>query len=504
MKALIVTTCLLTGLCSPAGVATAHPQPTPKDQTQLPAGAVLRVGHGHGSQVAGLGLLDNGRTLLTSAKDDTLRLWDLASGKSTGRIVAPHSRPKSIAVRPDGKVLAVLAPDGKLQLLELPRGKLLKEWQAETVKNVGSVAFSPDGKWVVSNGMNTRLWDVATGKLLHHFKHPPEPMSTLVFSPDGKLLCMGSASGMIRLWDAHTGQELGQLAGHTRYIDQVAFSPDGKLLASVSHDDTARLWDLDTRKEIRSFQVNFGVALALSRDGRSLAAGGAEGIIRVWETASGQERAAFHSNSGCVMVLLFSPNGKTLISGHVQSTALCWDLTGRGPDQQRVNKALSAEELEKEWQHLGGEARRAFRAIWILAAAAEQAVAKARKELQPVKAVDDKVIARCITDLGSAKFAVREKAMAELKKAGDQAWPALRKVLAGTSLLETKMRARQLLDMQFNPPPDRLRLIRSLEVLEHIDNREARALLQALSNGAPRAWLTQEATRMLQRMKGND
>src|SRR5262245_1390645 len=132
----------------------------------LPTGALVRVGEGHVDQVAGLGLLDHGKTLLTSAKDDTLKLWNLQSGKSTGQIVAPHSRPKSIAVGPDGKLLAVLTPAGKLQILELPEGRLLKEWQAETVKNIGSVSFSPDGKWVASSGMNTRLWEIATGKPL--------------------------------------------------------------------------------------------------------------------------------------------------------------------------------------------------------------------------------------------------------------------------------------------------------------------------------------------------
>ncbi len=492
-------------LCSPARAVTPWPQPAPKDPPQLPIGAVVRVGQGHVGQLAALGLLDNGRTLVTSAKDDTLRLWDLASGKPLGQLVVPRSRPKSIAVRPDGKLLAVLAPSGKLQLLELPNGRKVKEWQAETVKNVGSIAFSPDGKWVVSSGLNTRLWDVATGKVVHHFKHPPEPMSTLVFSPDGKRLCMGSAKGTIRLWDARTGQELAQLAGHTKYIDQVAFSPDGKLLASVSHDGTVRLWDLDTRRQIRSWNVEFGVALALSRDGRSLAAGGGEGVIRVWETASGKERAAFPSNSRCVMALLFSPNGKMLISGHVESMALCWDLTGRGPQQQRGNKALSVEGLEKEWRHLGSDdARQAFRALWVLAEAAEQAVARAHKELHPTKAVDDKAIAQWILDLANDRFAVREKALAELKGAGEQAWPALRSALAKGPPLEAQARIRQLLDAQFNPDAGRLRLVRSLELLEHINNAQGRVLLQALSNGAPRAWLTQEAKRTLQRMKGNN
>jgi hypothetical protein len=401
-------------------------------------------------------------------------------------------------------MLTVLTPAGKLQLLELPGGKLVKEWQAETVKNVGSVAFSPDGKWVVSNGRNTTLWDVATGKLLRQFDHPPEPMGALAFSSDGKRLCAGSVEGTLRLWDAHNGQAQGQWAGHASYIDQVAFSPDGQLLASVSHDGTARVWDLDNHKEIRSLKVDYGVSLALSRDGRSLAAGGSNGVVGVWEVASGKERATFPSDSGCVMALLFAPDGKRLISGHVNSTALCWDLTGLGPAREG-NEALAADELEKEWQHLGrNDAGRAFLALWKLAAAAEQAVAKARKELQPAQAVDEKAIARWIVDLNSEEFEVRQTATAELQKLGDQAWPALRKVLADASPLETRERARRLLELQFNPDPGRLRLIRSLELLEHINNGEARALLQALSGGAPQAWLTQEANRILQRLKTND
>src|SRR5207244_5579471 len=116
--------------------------------------AVLRVGQGHVGQIAGLALLGNGKTLLTSGKDDTLRLWDLTSGKPTGRLVVPRSRPKSMAVSADGKLLAVLAPDGTLQVLELPHGMLRKEWRVEAVKNLARIAFSLGGPWVVANGFN--------------------------------------------------------------------------------------------------------------------------------------------------------------------------------------------------------------------------------------------------------------------------------------------------------------------------------------------------------------
>src|SRR5262245_56044489 len=97
----------------------------PAPKVGAPVEPFLRVGQGHVKQVAALGLLDGGRTLLTSAMDDTLRLWNLDSGKLTSEITAPHSRPKSVVVSPDGKSLALLTPDGKLQVLELPSGKVV-------------------------------------------------------------------------------------------------------------------------------------------------------------------------------------------------------------------------------------------------------------------------------------------------------------------------------------------------------------------------------------------
>src|SRR5438045_3855457 len=120
------------------GTSPAQPQPAPAAQQRLPKDALLRVGDGHVAQLAGLGLLHDGKTLLTAAKDDTLRLWDLTSGKLAGQFVAAHTRPKAVVVSPDGKTLALLTPAGKLQLRELPGGQVRREWQAETFKNVGT------------------------------------------------------------------------------------------------------------------------------------------------------------------------------------------------------------------------------------------------------------------------------------------------------------------------------------------------------------------------------
>src|SRR5262249_51319898 len=150
----------------------------------------------------------------------------------------------------------------------------------------------------------------------------------------------------------------------------------------------------------------------------------------------GKERCTFAGHRGGVVSLVFSADGRTLVSGGSDTTLLVWDLGGRAGGQ---GGALSPDELEGCWRGLlGADASSAHRAVRKLAAAPGSAVGLFRDRVKPVAPADAKVVARLIAELDSARFAVRRKAAAELEKLGELAWGACRKALAARPSEETR------------------------------------------------------------------
>jgi hypothetical protein len=129
-----------------------------------------------------------------------------------------------------------------------------------------------------------------------------------------------------------------------------------------------------------------------------------------------------------------------------------------------------------------------------------------QKHLRPVPRPDERRLVELIDELGSGKFAVREKAARELEGLQEVAGPALRKALEGKPSLESRRRVEQLLaylDGRTISPED-LRTLRALTALEHARTAAARRLLEALAEGAPGARLTREARQALDRVRRSD
>jgi hypothetical protein len=223
------------------------------------------------------------------------------------------------------------------------------------------------------------------------------------------------------------------------------------------------------------------------------------------EVATGNERQTFAGHKGGVVSLTFSADANTLVSGGNDTTLLVWDLTGRGGATGGV---LSADDLNARWLDLlGNDAPRAYQAVRTFAASPAAAVGLFRERIKPISPPDEKRIAKFIAELDSDEFSVRKNAATELEKLGDLAAAACRKALSGQPALEVRRRLEALLGKLAaearQPSAERLRVLRALEVLELARTDEARNLLATLAQGAPGAWLTQEAragiTRITQR-----
>jgi RNA polymerase sigma factor (sigma-70 family) len=160
--------------------------------------------------------------------------------------------------------------------------------------HVMAVAFTPDGKSVVSGGYDgwSFQWDVHSGKRQRGFRGGA--IHSLALDPQGKRLALPDWSGgKLRLYERATGKELACCPGHPGGTWMVVFSPDGQRLASGGKDRRIRVWDAATLKEVGAWEAakDEVYRLRFSPDGKSLASlSSSPGALRLWDATTGAER----------------------------------------------------------------------------------------------------------------------------------------------------------------------------------------------------------------------
>jgi len=331
--------------------------------------------HGHENTVQSVAFSPDGTILASGSWDETVVLWDIASGQPIGEPLTGHAEAvTSVTFSPDGTMLASGSNDETIILWDVASRVPLRDPLSGPMADVATVAFSPDGTILASGDRDGAivLWDVASGEPLGDLLDGHDDMvSSVAFDATGlgqsgrhrPVLGYGASRGARRVADHTCGWcNLGRFrrGGHDPRFGRrgwhgalvgcgerrtacgfsdrspgsivygVAFNPDSNLFAAGISGGAIVLWDVESQQALGEPQTGHDGAVnsvAFNNDGTILASGGADDTIRVWHVASQQpfgEPLTGHAEA--VTSVDFNLDGTILGSGSWDDTVMLWDI----------------------------------------------------------------------------------------------------------------------------------------------------------------------------------
>jgi WD40 repeat protein len=311
---------------APTRIATLIPVETMTNPTNmsLANGAITQFQCG--TEIYQIVYSPNG-TLLATTNGRAIFICDLKSEHIQMTLDSQDEKISSIAWSPDGKWLVSGSSNGMTRIRDIVTGKEISAFKANTV----AIAWSPDAQRLATAGDGIHVFDPSTGKELVTFTYPFHPIDfgLVAWSPDGTRIAGGCSCGVVEIWNAASGNPLISLRPSDpspKSVLALTWSPDSKYIAS-SLSDSIFLFETATGKVTTSLTpqgaVSFG-NLRWSPDGKWLAAGElSNAMIEVWKTDTWGTSVVF-KNLGQVYALAWSQDSKYLASGSYDGTITVW------------------------------------------------------------------------------------------------------------------------------------------------------------------------------------
>lgn len=275
----------------------------------------------------------DGRTLATASADRHVLLWQAPRLVQLGDPLGGYEAGvRKLAFSPDGRRLVAVGEQRQVRVHELAQPGRATIERPGHMGNALAAVFLPDGSFL-SGGDDDLLIRHDTsghGPLSRPLTPTRETVWALAFSPDGRHLVSADAKARLQWHDGPSGALLGPpREGHTALVGSLAFSPDGQTLASAGQDGRLLLWNAGGDQPPRAL-LDEGPALqrvAFSPDGLGLAAGGRDGRLHLWNMPAATPRQLTLEHGGPIANLAFAPDGRRLVSVGYDGRARLWDST---------------------------------------------------------------------------------------------------------------------------------------------------------------------------------
>jgi WD40 repeat protein len=307
----------------------------------------------HEGPVRGAIFSDDERRILSWSADGTLRLWDAA----TGQQIDPE-------MRHEGPVRGAIFTKDQRRILSWSADGTLRLWDAATGQQigpdmrhegpVGGAIFTKDQRRILSWSADgtLRLWDAATGQQIDPEMRHEGPVGGAIFTKDQRRILSWSADGTMRLWDAATGRQIGLAMRQLAPVDGAIFTNGGLRILSWSAyvgfrvgaekptlEGTLMLWDAATGERIGPEMRHQGVVggAIFTTDDRRILSWSSDNTLRLWDVATGQQIGPDMRHQGPVGGAIFTTDGGRILSWSADKTLRLWDAaTGQqvGPDMR--------------------------------------------------------------------------------------------------------------------------------------------------------------------------
>lgn len=337
----------------------------------------------HAASILGLFVTADGNQVLTASADKTVR-HALTAGKEVRSLTGPNAAVTSVALNPQGNLIAGGTADSRLYLWTAADGKpvtnyvahggsvtgvhfhpqqpqlittgsdgLVKTWAVppaapRILPHPDAVLVSvpgPNNKLFTGGGDKTiRVWDLAKLTVERQLTGHAGAVTALAVSGNGQLLISGGAEGTMRFWNVTAGKESDILTGHTGAVTSLALNAAGSQLVSTSLDGKVKLWQLPLTSPKAMAHPEQVTAVAVSADGAKLLTGGGDKQARLWDLAKGVKERDYSGPTLAITSVALSADGKLLAAGAADKTVHVWSV-GDGKVLQKIGMPAAVQSV---------------------------------------------------------------------------------------------------------------------------------------------------------------